>query len=120
MPHATGTNGFGIETRTRAVANAGHAFFAVTMVALGILGLIQGDFTPTWSGLPKSVPAREAVAYLCAVISLGSGIGLLWPRAAKCSRLPRAAWLFLDLAGAREATPRLSCSDRDGCLVGIG
>lgn len=30
----------------------------------------------------KGVPGREALAYLCAVVSLGSGIGLLWQRAA--------------------------------------
>src|SRR6266700_5774707 len=60
----------------------GHAFFAATMVAIGILGLIQGDFTPTWTGVPKSVPAREVLDYLCAFISLVSGIGLLWRRAA--------------------------------------
>jgi hypothetical protein len=42
---------------------------------LGILGLIKGDFA-------KSVPAREVLAYLCAFISLASGIGLLWRRTA--------------------------------------
>jgi len=58
------------------------AVFAATMVALGIMGLIQGGFTPTWTGVPKGFPAREALAYLCAFISLISGIGLLWPRTA--------------------------------------
>jgi uncharacterized membrane protein len=64
------------------LASWGHAVFAATMVTLGLLGLIQGDFTPTWTGVPKGLPAREALAYLCAFVSLVSGIGLLWQRAA--------------------------------------
>ncbi len=59
-----------------------HAAFAATMIGLGIWGLIKGDFSPVWTGVPRSVPAREALAYLCAVVSVGSGIGLLWRRTA--------------------------------------
>jgi uncharacterized membrane protein len=64
------------------VASVGHAFFAITMIALGIFGLIQGNFTPTWAGVPKSMPLREVLAYLCAFVSLVTGIGLLWQRTA--------------------------------------
>jgi uncharacterized membrane protein len=52
------------------------------MVAIGVLGVVQGGFTPTWSGVPRGVPGRVALAYLCALISLLSGMGLLWRRTA--------------------------------------
>ena len=63
------------------IASVGHAVFAATLIALGVLGLIKGDFTPVWAPVPKGVPAREVLIYLCAFISLASGICLLWQRA---------------------------------------
>jgi uncharacterized membrane protein len=64
------------------IASVGQVLFAATFIGLGILGLIKGDFTAVWQPIPKSVPAREVLVYLCAVISLASGIGLLWRRTA--------------------------------------
>ncbi|HEY4256427.1 MAG TPA: hypothetical protein VGM66_04355 [Candidatus Udaeobacter sp.] len=69
------------------------------MIALGIFGLIQGNFTPTWAGVPKSVPLREVLAYLCALVSLATGIGLLWQRtaivAARVLLIYLVIWLLL-------------------------
>jgi uncharacterized membrane protein len=73
----------------------GHAVFAATMIGLGILGLVKRDFAPIWEPVPKAVPARSMLIYLCALVPLASGIGLLWQRAAAAAARVLLAFLLL-------------------------
>ena len=59
------------------IVSPGHLAFAIAMIALGVIGFVTRDFTQIWQPVPKWVPARTALVFLCASISLGSGIGLL-------------------------------------------
>jgi uncharacterized membrane protein len=42
------------------------------------MGLITGDFTVVWQPVPRSVPGREVLVYLCAATFVACGIGLLF------------------------------------------
>jgi uncharacterized membrane protein len=90
------------------IASAGHAAFAVTMIALGTLGLIRGNFAPIWQPVPKGVPARTALMFLCALIPLASGIGLLWQRTAAVAARVLLTYLLLWLLVLR--APRIFIS----------
>ena len=96
------------------IASAGHAVFAATMLGIGILGLIEGDFAPVWEPVPKDVPAREALVYLCALVSLASGIGLFWRRtAAAAARVLFTSlllWLLLFRLPVIAAAPAVEVS----------
>jgi uncharacterized membrane protein len=77
------------------IASLSHAVFAVTMIALGILGLVKRDFAPIWEPVPKGVPARTMLIYLCALVPLATGIGLLWRRTAAIAARLLLAYLLL-------------------------
>jgi uncharacterized membrane protein len=80
------------------IASVGHAVFAATMIAIGILGLVQRDFAPVWEPVPRHVPAREVLVYLSAFVSLACGIGLLVRRTAALAARVLLACLLLWLS----------------------
>jgi uncharacterized membrane protein len=77
------------------LAGVGYVFFAATMIVIGILGLIKGDFVAIWQSVPKGIPARVELVYLCALVSLASGSGLLFQRAAAPAARLLLAYLLL-------------------------
>src|SRR5260221_13427153 len=77
------------------IASVGHAVFAATMIALGIMGLIKGGLDPIWLGVPKALPGREALGYVCAFVSLACGIGLFSRRAAPTAARVLFVYLLL-------------------------
>jgi uncharacterized membrane protein len=85
----------GTGRRAMSIASWSHAAFAATMIGLGILGLIQRDFAPIWEPVPDGVPARAVLIYLCALVPLASGIGLLWRGAAAAASRVLIAYLLL-------------------------
>ena len=85
----------------RVAIRMARVIFAVVMAALGILGLLKGDFIGLWQPVPKDLPAREWIAYLCALIPLVSGLGLPWKRTARGAAGLAAGWFVLWLLAFR-------------------
>jgi uncharacterized membrane protein len=56
----------------------GSIVFALAAAGLGVLGVVYGDFALQWQPIPESLPWRQGVAYLTAVIMLAGGLGLFF------------------------------------------
>ena len=81
------TNGFAVHQNAPVSVNAGrmmpHAIgsivLALSMVGLGIVGLVSGDFASVWQRIPiDDLPGRTLFAYGCAAIELAVGVGLFF------------------------------------------
>lgn len=70
-----------------------RAAFALVLIGLGITGLVNGGFALVWQDVPKDVPAYTALAYICAVVELLAGLGLLF----KPTLASRVAFVLLAL-----------------------
>lgn len=71
--------------RSPAVRSPGGVLFALTVAALGVLGLIFDRFAEVWQPVPKWVPAQEALAYACGALMLACGVGLLFAATARAA-----------------------------------
>ncbi|MGH8290012.1 MAG: DoxX family membrane protein [Steroidobacteraceae bacterium] len=77
------------------IKSVGHAVFAATLIAVGIMGLAQAGLAPIWQDVPHAVPARAALGYICALISLACGAGLLWEATAAAAARVLLGYLLL-------------------------
>jgi uncharacterized membrane protein YphA (DoxX/SURF4 family) len=56
--------------------------YGLAAVALGLLGVVWGDFAAVWQPVPKELPARTALAYAVAIAFLIAGLAVQWRRSA--------------------------------------
>jgi uncharacterized membrane protein len=55
-------------------------FFAVSMLALGVLSLVSGDIALVWEPAPAWVPAHTTLAHAAGLIMILGALGLPFPR----------------------------------------
>jgi len=54
----------------------GRNVYGLGATALGIVGLVFGDFASVWQPVPDALPGRKALAYLVALAFLAAGLAL--------------------------------------------
>lgn len=64
-------------------------------IALGLIGLVWGDFATIWQPVPATVSHRTALAYLAAVALLSAGASIQWRRPARAGIIVLAILYFI-------------------------
>lgn len=75
--------------------SASYLFFALTMIVIGVMGIVGGNFAPIWLPVPEMLPHRQLLADLSALLSLAAGAGLLMKRTAAGAALSLLAFLLI-------------------------
>ena len=68
-----------------------YVVFAAAVLALGVLGLVYGDFALVWQPVPPGLPGRSLLAYGCALITVAVGVGLFFKQSVR----PATTVLFI-------------------------
>jgi len=55
------------------------ALFAIGMIGIGTLGIVFRDFAFDWQPVPAFHPGREALAVVCGLFMIATGVALLLP-----------------------------------------
>ena len=61
---------------SRALSNLGIHVYGFAAIAIGIIGLVWGDFSTVWQPVPADVPHRAALAYIVAVCLIAGGAAI--------------------------------------------
>jgi uncharacterized membrane protein len=80
--------------QTRA-AEAARILLALSFVVMGAIGFIAHDFVLSQQPVPKTLPWRETLAYICGALSVLVGVGLLLPTLARIAGLTLTAYVLL-------------------------
>ncbi len=67
--------------------NVAVRVYGLASIAIGMVGLVWGDFLAVWQPVPKSLPGRTALAYAIAAVFLLAGASLQFKRSARAAAL---------------------------------
>src|SRR5260370_12425621 len=77
--------------KRRILSNLGIYVYGAGAIALGVIGLVWGDFATNWQRVQANVPGRHALAYMTAVYELFGGVAMLWRRTARAGAMMLAS-----------------------------
>jgi uncharacterized membrane protein len=80
------------------VTELGRRVYGLGALALGLIGLVWGDFALVWQPVPAGVPDRALLAYLTAAILVLGGLAVSVRRTAAAGALTLAALYALGVA----------------------
>lgn len=69
------------------ISNLGVYVYGLAAIALGVLGLVWGDFATDWQRVPADIPHHLALARAAAIYELVAGVGMLWRGSRRVSAL---------------------------------
>ena len=84
--------------RQKFLSKLGSHVFGLAAVALGLVGLVWGDFANVWQPVPATVPHRVLFAYLYAALLLLAGAALQFRSAARIGAIALAVLYCLPAA----------------------